>query len=188
MIAHMYGMTVDGRWVPMIVDDQGYSTGSGGGAPAASSLAGGWKYTAASGGIADTTPVEIKAAAGLGRFNYIKSLQLMNSDVSVATEVELLDGSTVLWRGFLPALAASTAPVPVDFKFDPPLVGSQNTALNVKAVTTSAQLYVNAQGYVGGAPNQVALNTNTGDEVYDIFGALVTDISGSTIILSPYQF
>lgn len=185
MIANMHGMTVDGRWVPMIVEDQGFAAGGvGGGAPSASPLANGWSYAALTGGIQDTTPVALKAAAGIGRVNYLNSLQLMNADVSVATEVEVLDGSTVLFRTFLPAMAASTAPLPVEFHFNPPLAGSNNTALNVKAVTTSAVLYANAQGFVGGAPNQVALNTNTGIEVYDTFGALVTDIAGSQLYLA----
>jgi hypothetical protein len=186
MIANMHGMTVDGRWVPMIVEDQGFAGGvGGGGAPSASPLANGWSYAAASGGIADTSDVALKAAAGLGRYNYITSLNLMNADVAVATEVVVKDGaSTVLFRTYLPMLAASTAPVPVSFKFDPPLVGSNNTALNIACITTSAMVYANAQGFVGGAPNQVALNTNTGIEVYDLLGNLVTDISGSTIYLA----
>src|SRR5690606_32961601 len=106
---------------------------------------------------------------------------LMNSDVSVATEVVIKDGSTVIWRTKLPALAASTAPIPFQRHFNPPLVGSNNTALNAAAITTSAEVYINAQGYVGGAPNQVALNTNTEVEVYDRFANLLTDRAGSTI-------
>jgi hypothetical protein len=181
MICNMYAMRADGVWVPYMVGDQGFASAGGSPVPSASPLAGGWKYTAASGGITDTTPVAIKAAAGVRQYNYITSLQLMNADAAVATEVELLDGSTVIWRGYLPMLAASTAPVPVDFKFNPPLVGSNNTALNVKVVTTSAQVYVNAQGYVSGAPNQVTLNTNTFDELYNRAGDLVTDRAGATV-------
>lgn len=185
MIANMHGMTVDGRWVPMIVEDQGFVGGMGGaGAPSASPLANGWSYAAESGGIVNTSDVALKAAAGVGRSIYLSSLDLMNTDVSVSTEVVIKDGSTVIWRTKLPALAASTAPVPFSRQFNPPLVGSQNTALNVACITTSAEVYINAQGYVGGAPNQVALNTNTGVEVYDTLGALVTDIAGSQIYLA----
>jgi len=73
--------------------------------------------------------------------------------------------------------------VPVQVHFNPPLVGSNNTALNVAAITTSAKVYVNAQGYVGGAPNQVALNTNTDVEIYDRFANLMTDRDGNTLTL-----
>lgn len=178
------GMTPDGQYKPIIVDNQGYLGGTRGGAPSASALADGWAYAAASGGIQDTSDVAIKAAAGVGRCNYLSSIDLMNSDVSVATEVVVKDGSTVIWRTYLPALAASTAPVPFTREFDPPLAGSRNTALNVACITTSAQVYVNAQGFVGGAPDQVALNTNTGIEIYDELGNLLTDEAGGTIYLS----
>lgn len=187
MIANMHGMTVDGRWVPMIVEDQGFAGGiGGGGAPSASPLANGWSYAAASGGIIDTSDVALKAAAGIGRSIYLSSIDLMNSDVSVSTEVVIKDGSTVIWRTKLPALAASTAPVPFQRHFNPPLVGSQNTALNVAAITTSAEVYINAQGYVGGAPNQVALNTNSVTEIYTRAGTAVTTRSGVTVNLRSF--
>lgn len=183
----MHGKTVDGRIVPMIVGDQGFAPGSGGGlAPSASPLAGGWSYAAASGGIENTSDVPIKAAAGIGRSNYIRSLQLVNTDASVGTEVVLKDGSTVIWRTYLPAMAASTVPTGVDVKFDPPLVGSQNTALNLACITDSAKVYANAQGFVGGAPNQVELNTNSGEEVYDMFGALVMTDAGEQVYLDNH--
>lgn len=184
MIANMHGMTVDGRWVPMIVGDQGFGAGAGGGlAPSASPLANGWSYAAASGGIEDTSDVAIKAAAGIGRSNYLSQIEIVNIDASVATEVVVKDGSTVIWRSHFPAKAASTTPVPAQFNFNPPLVGSQNTALNVACITTSAQVYVNARGFVGGAPNQVELNTNTDVEIYDRFANLMTDRDGNTLTL-----
>jgi hypothetical protein len=183
----MHGKTVDGRIIPLVVDDQGQGSGfSGGGAPSASPLANGWSYAAASGGIENTSDVAIKAAAGVGRYNYLTSIQLMNADDTVGTEVVVKDGSTVIYRTYLPAMAASTAPVPVQVHFNPPLVGSNNTALNVAAITTSAKIYVNAQGYVGGAPNQVALNTNTQNEIYNRSGDLVTDRAGATIIARSF--
>jgi hypothetical protein len=181
----MHGKTVDGRIVPMIVDDQGSGGGVGGGfgAPSASPLANGWSYAAESGGITSTSDVPIKAAAGAGRYNYLSSIDVMNTDASVATEVVIKDGSTVIWRTKLAALAANTAPVPFQRHFNPPLVGSNNAALNVACVTNSAEVYINAQGYVGGAPNQVALNTNTDVEIYDRFANLMTDRDGNTLTL-----
>jgi hypothetical protein len=174
------GMTPDGQYKPIIIDQQGYI-----GSQSASQLADGWSYAAASGGIEDTSDVALKAAAGIGRHNYLKSIDVMNADASVATEVVVKDGSTVIWRTYLPAMAASTAPVPIVRNFDPPLAGSNNTALNVACITTSAKVYANAQGFVGGAPNQVALNTNSFEEVYDMFGALVTTDGGEQVYLTP---
>lgn len=180
MQAHLYGMTVDGQWVPIIVGDQGFVAGGsgGGGAPSASPLADGWAYAAASGGIENTSDVAIKAAAGAGRYNYISSIDVINADESVGSEVVIKDGSTVIFRQW-----AGSGGNGFTRKFDPPLVGSNNTALNVACITDSAKVYVNAQGYVGGAPNQVALNTNTDVEVYDRFANLVTDRAGSTLTL-----
>lgn len=188
MIANMHGMTVDGKWVPIIVGDLSGgglvgSSGGVGGASSASPLVNGWSYAAASGGIEDTSDVAIKAAAGVGSYNYLNTLQLMNRDATVGTEVVVKDGSTVLWRTFLAPVLTGSAPVPISVSFNPPLVGSNNTALNVACITTSAQVYVNAQGFVSGAPNQVALNTNSFDEVYNRTGDLVTDRAGATILL-----
>lgn len=175
--AHMYVMTPDGAWVPYVGSGSGGSAGGGYGAPSASPLANGWSYAAASGGIADTADVALKAGSGAGKYNYLTSLQLMNADVAVATEVVVKDGSTVLFRTYLPMLAASTAPVPVSFKFDPPLVGSNNTALNIAVITTSAMVYANAQGFVGGAPNQAAITDSIEIEMLNDNGDFITDDS-----------
>lgn len=183
MKAHMYGMTVDQRWVPMIVGDQGFGLGGVSGASSASPLANGWSYAAASGGITDISDVAIKAAAGPGKYNYLSQIDLVNAAAAVATEVVVKDGSTVIYRTFLPANAEGTAPIPAQVTFSPPLVGSNNMALNVACVTTSAQVYVNARGFVGGAPNQVELNTNTPTEVYSRNGDLLSDRAGATIFL-----
>ena len=107
-----------------------------------------WRYAAASGGIVDTTPVVIKAAVADKR-NYLKSLQLANSDATVGTEVTITTASTVIFRTYLPAgRPASLTGVPAyGLVFDPPLRGGVNEAISVTAVTTSAELYANAQGY-----------------------------------------
>lgn len=174
------GMTPDGQYKPIIIDQQGYI-----GSPSASQLADGWSYAAASGGIEDTSDVALKAAAGIGRHNYVKQVDLINTDASVGTEVVVKDGSSVIWRTYLPAMAANTVPSVVTVPFDPPLAGSQNTALNFACITTSAKVYVNARGFVGGPPNQVALNTNSFEEVYDMFGALVSTDGGEQVYLTP---
>lgn len=107
-----------------------------------------WQYAAASGGIVDTADNAIQAASTAGQRHYLRSMQVVNNDASVGTELVIKDGSTVIFRIFVPqSIALVTQPMPVGFEFDPPLFGSVNTALNVAAITTSAQLYVNAQGF-----------------------------------------
>lgn len=102
-----------------------------------------WTFAGASGGIVDTTPVALKAAV-TGKVIYLDAIQFVNSDDTVATEVEILSGSTVLWRGFAPAEGVS----PQAIVFDGSIKTVAGQALNVKAVTTAAQLIVSAQGRV----------------------------------------
>jgi hypothetical protein len=49
-----------------------------------------------------------------------------------------------MWRQMLPAAMAA----PVNIVFPTPLRGSAATAVNFACLTTGAQVYVNAQGYV----------------------------------------
>lgn len=100
-----------------------------------------WRYAAAAGGIVNTAAVAIKAAAGAGVRNALTAIQISNAHASVATEVTVSDGATVIWRNHL---AAGTR---MDVEFPTPLLGTANTALNVACVTTGAAVYVNAQGY-----------------------------------------
>jgi hypothetical protein len=110
-----------------------------------------WKYTAASGGITDTSDVILHASAGAGLYNALVSMQIINTDATVGTEVVVKDGSTVIWRGFAPAsIAAVTQPSMISITFNPPLVGSAATAMNAACITTSSQTYINAQGIVVG--------------------------------------
>ena len=100
-----------------------------------------WSYAAASGGIVNTSDVVLAAAAGAGLRRYITSMTLSNANAT-ATEVVLKDGSTVIWRGQLPANAPMS-----EIVFSNPLKTSANAALNVACITTAAAVYVNAQGY-----------------------------------------
>ncbi len=102
-----------------------------------------WTYAAASGGIVNTTDVAAKAAAGAGLRNYVTSFQFRNAN-AVATEFVIKDGSTVIWRGY----AAANMTAPEDIVLNTPLKTTANAALNVACITTGAQLYFNAQGYV----------------------------------------
>lgn len=102
-----------------------------------------WQYAGAAGGITGTADVVIKAAAAAGIRNYLTSLDVRNAHATVATEVVIKDGATVIWRQ---ALAAAMA-APVEIVFPTPLRGTAATAMNLACLTTGAQVYVNAQGY-----------------------------------------
>jgi hypothetical protein len=54
------------------------------------------------------------------------------------------DGATVIFRGYLPANMSGDS----DYVFPTPLKTTANAALNFAAITTGANIYVNAQGYV----------------------------------------
>lgn len=105
-----------------------------------------WTYPSA-GAITDQTAVEIKAAVS-GKRNYLLALQLSNTDATVGTIVQVLSASTVLWQFYLaPQIAATNGQNGVAITFPTPLRSATGEALNVKCVTTSAEVYANAQGY-----------------------------------------
>jgi len=174
-----------GKWIPVIGNTVGAVGGGGGssGIPPVNT----WSYAAASGGITDTTDVALAAAPGAGLANYLTDLQLANSDATVGTEVVVKDGSTVIWRTFLPAgrPASLTGTMPVAFHFHTPLRSSTNTALNVAAVTTSAELYVNAQGYIAQSEDQLEAAASVAVEIFDYLGNAIVD-SGSNSIVQGY--
>jgi hypothetical protein len=105
-----------------------------------------WNYAGATGGIVNTTPVAVAAAGGAGVRNYVAAIQYMNS-AATASEIEIRDGSTVIWRGYVPASMTVAANV----IFPVPLRGTANTAINVALLTTATATRVSAQGYV--SPN-----------------------------------
>lgn len=98
----------------------------------------------ASSGAAVTTTADraLVGAQGAGFRGYLSGMQLVNSSAT-ATEVVVKDGSTVIWRHYLPGTSQ-----PFDVEFVQPLRSSPNTALNFAAATTGAGVYVNAQGFV----------------------------------------
>lgn len=104
-----------------------------------------WVYAAASGGIVNTTDVAIAAAAGAGLRRYLTGISIQNASATVATEVVIKDGSTVIWRGYVGTSALLNSAVSV--VLPTPLKTTANTALNVACITTGAAVYVNAQGY-----------------------------------------
>lgn len=102
-----------------------------------------WSYAAASGGITNTTDVAAKAAAAAGIRNYITGVQVRNSSAT-ATEFVIKDNATVIWRTQLPATMAGSQ----DVIFDPPLRGTEATAVNIACITTGTATYANLQGFI----------------------------------------
>jgi hypothetical protein len=92
--------------------------------------------------ITDTNAVELIPAQGGETAVHITALTVTNSDASVGTEVQLLNGATVRWTGF-----ASSAGGGFTLTFPSPLKGAANTAWSVKAVTTSAEVLASVAGY-----------------------------------------
>jgi len=66
-----------------------------------------WQYAGAAGGITGTTDVVLRAATAAGIRNYVTSIDLRNAHATVATEVVIKDGATVIWRQLLPAAMAT---------------------------------------------------------------------------------
>lgn len=90
----------------------------------------------------NVTPVVIKAAGAAGIKTYLTNLYIKNTN-AVATEVQILDGATVIWRGHVSANMVQADPI----EFLTPLRGTAATDMKIVAVTTGASIYYNAQGY-----------------------------------------
>lgn len=101
-----------------------------------------WSAAAPAGGLTALTDQVLAAAAGAGLRRYMTGLQIRNASASVATEVVIKDGATIIWRGQFPI----NSPIE-DVYFASPLKSSANAALNAACLTTGAAVYVNAQGY-----------------------------------------
>lgn len=106
-----------------------------------------WSYAADASGIVNTTTaVTIKAAAGAGVRNYLRSLTIDHDALGAAIEFAVWDGAggTVLWRSKLQTTAVEGTLV----TFDPPLRGSANTLLEVVTLTAvTGGVYINATGF-----------------------------------------
>lgn len=105
-----------------------------------------WQYAGATGGIVNTTAVPIAVAGATGIRNYVAACQFFNS-AATASEIEIRDGSTVIWRGYV--AASMVAPELVTFPV--PLRGTAATAMNVAMGTTATATRVSCQGYA--SPN-----------------------------------
>ena len=92
--------------------------------------------------ITNTTSTAIQATAGAGLKRYMTNLVYQNTNAT-ATVFNILRAATVIATVSAPASMAN----PVSIPLPTPLQTAANEALNVQAVTTGANLIVNAQGY-----------------------------------------
>jgi hypothetical protein len=93
--------------------------------------------------ISTAVDTALKIAGAAGIRNYVTALQLINVGAT-ATEVQLKDGATVIWRTFLPAGMT----IPISFNFPTPLKGTAATVVNFTTVTAGCSVYVSGQGYM----------------------------------------
>lgn len=90
--------------------------------------------------ITTTADTLVIAAQAAGVRNYITSITIVNSSAT-ATVVELKDGVTVIWRGYVPANGYN------DAQFPTPLKGTAATAINVACLTTATNTFVTCAGF-----------------------------------------
>lgn len=106
-----------------------------------------WFFAGATGGITDAIShalvAGIAASGNAGALRqFLSAIQFANKSAT-ASEITILDGATVIWRGYAAASAAHAEEV----NFDPPLQSSPGNALNVAMVTTATATIVSAQGF-----------------------------------------
>ena len=93
--------------------------------------------------ITDTTSTELEAAPGAGKKIMITSLCVHNMHASVATEIQILSGSTKIYT--VPGGAGGGGGA---FTFPIELECAANEALNIKPETTGASVRGSFVGYV----------------------------------------
>lgn len=104
-----------------------------------------WYYAGATGGITDTTAVDLTPAGVSGQRYFLSALQYLNTSATASEIViQKKTGTAVVWRGHAPA----SMTFPASIVFDPPLQGLADDTLQVKMVTTSTATIVSAQGFI----------------------------------------
>jgi len=88
------------------------------------------------------TTAAATAARAAGVRNYVTAVQYQNTSAT-ASEIQIQDGATVIWRG----QAAASMAQPAVVLLPTPLRGTAATALNVQLITTGTNTFVNLQGY-----------------------------------------
>jgi hypothetical protein len=104
-----------------------------------------WNVTSGVTALATTVSTQIVDAVAAAR-HFVTGIELWNNS-AVTTFVSLLDDTTVIWTGVLPAVSATQPLVPVIATGLDGIVGTPNKKLNIKCATVSAALTYNIQGY-----------------------------------------
>lgn len=102
--------------------------------------------------LINTTDVVLRAAAAAGIRNYVTSIDTRNAHATVATEVVIKDGATVIWRQLLPAAMAA----PVEITFRTPLRGTAATGRSMVRTNTVAIYPLSRVGFSGGPRGNAA--------------------------------
>lgn len=105
-----------------------------------------WQATSGLTALTATTSTQVKAAGAAGVRNYCTAAQFYNTSATTSTTVTILDGSTVVWTGYLPATTAALPIVAVEVNFPTPLRGTAATAMNIQQAA-AGNTYYNLQGY-----------------------------------------
>ena len=98
-----------------------------------------WQFSSL---ITSATVTAARAAGAAGVRNYVTAVQFQNTSAT-ASEIQIQDGATVIWRG----QAAASMVAPAVILLPTPLRGTAATALNVQLITTGSNTFVNLQGY-----------------------------------------
>lgn len=106
-----------------------------------------WQFSTNGSPITTATTTQLNAAGASGVRNYIDGIQLYNTGAA-GTEIQILDGATVIWDGYLGA-AISSNPGKIELgQLGIPLRGSTATAISIKTVSgTTISITGSIQGY-----------------------------------------
>jgi hypothetical protein len=102
-----------------------------------------WNYSTNGTPITTATSVTLHAAVG-GQVNSLDTLYCDNS-AATASEIQVLDGASVIWDRYVPASASNFA---VKAPGGIPVYGSVNSTMSLKVVTAGTSLYCSAAGYM----------------------------------------
>ncbi len=106
-----------------------------------------FQTTTGSTAITATTDNVIITSGGASIRNYLVSMHLYNTSISVSTVVYVKDISTIIWAGALPAYTSASPNSKIEIKFAPPLRGTANSTMNFACATSGASVYANFQGF-----------------------------------------
>lgn len=100
-----------------------------------------WQYAGPVAGLTTAADTAAKAAGAAGIKNYVTGMTVQNNSAT-ATEFQVKDNATVIWRCLCPANMPVT-----NIQFPTPLQGTAATVLNVQAVTAASVVICCLQGY-----------------------------------------